>query len=178
MSVRGSNEWGSEVYGEPCRQCGFSWRGDPAEVRAAVAGLPERLGAALEAATGGERHPTLAWSVTAYVAHVGDNLRIWAEHLAGVARGQPGPVAGYDENALAAARAYGELSLPGVLWSLERSVRDWLDAIDQAPTDLVVDHAERGDLTLDDVVRTTGHDALHHEWDIERSLTAARSARC
>lgn len=31
-------------------------------------------------------------------------------------------------------------------------------------------HSERGEIALDDVVRSNVHDAAHHEWDIKRSL--------
>jgi hypothetical protein len=135
-----------------------------------VAGLPERLGVLLSGASGEERHPALGWSVTGYVAHVGDNLRIWAERLAQVTRGGSAVVAGYDENALARARVYDALGLAGTLWTLERSTRDWLAAVDLAAPDLTMDHAERGVIGLEDLIKTSAHDALHHEWDIERSL--------
>jgi hypothetical protein len=79
-------------------------------------------------------------------------------------------VASYDENALGAARAYDAISLPGALWGLERSTRDWLDAVQMAPLDLAMIHPERGTITLDDIIRNNAHDAAHHAWDIERSL--------
>lgn len=86
--------------------------------------------------------------------------------------GAPVEVARYDENALAAARAYEHISLPGALWTLERSARDWLEAVEMAPSDLVMTHPDRGTVGLDDVVRNNAHDVAHHEWDIERTLTA------
>lgn len=164
--------WGRDTYGDPCRECGFPWSAAPSDVRARVAGLPPRLDEALADAHGDERHPALAWSVTGYVAHVGDNLRIWAERLAGITLGGPTAVSSYDENALARARAYETVSLPGALWTLRRSVRDWLEAIDLAPPDLAMDHPEFGVVRLDDFIRLNAHDALHHEWDIGRSLRA------
>ena len=75
------------------------------------------------------------------------------------------------DNQLAVARNYESLSLPGTLWTLERSVRDWLDAIRLAPSDLEMVHPERGTIRRDDVIRNNAHDAAHHVWDIERSLT-------
>jgi len=164
------SEWGRETYGDPCRECGFSWSVATSDARTMVAGLPERLALLLSDASGDERHPDLGWSVTGYVAHVGDNLRIWAERLAGITRGGSAVVASYDENALAHVRAYDALALPGALWTLERSTQDWLTAVGLAAPDLVMVHSDRGAIGLDEVVRTTAHDALHHEWDIERSL--------
>lgn len=165
------SDWGPATYGDPCRECGFSWTVATSDAQAGVAGLAGRLAVLLADASGDERHPDLGWSVTGYVAHVGDNLRIWAERLAGIARGGTTAVGSYDENALARARGYDALSLPGALWTLERSCQDWLAAIGLAASDSTMVHPERGVIGLDDVVRTTAHDALHHEWDIERSLT-------
>ena len=164
------SEWGRRAYGERCRECGYTWNIEATDAEMLVAGVPARLSNLLNGATGDERHPTLAWSVTAYVAHIGDNLRIWAERLAGIASGGPSAIVSYDDNKLAAARNYDALSLPGVLWTLERSARDWLDAVRLAPPDLEMIHPERGRISRDDIIRTNAHDAVHHVWDIERSL--------
>jgi hypothetical protein len=164
------SSWGPRTYGDPCGECGFSWSIARSDAEVVVARLPDRLAELLTGASGNERHPELEWSVAGYVAHVGDNLRIWAERVAGITRGGSRNVGGYDENALAHARVYDSLSLPGTLWSLERSVHDWLDAIATAPAGLTMIHAERGELGLGDVVRSNVHDAVHHEWDIKRSL--------
>ena len=164
------SEWGRRTYGEPCRECGFAWSIEATDASMFVAGVPARLSNLLDGATGDERHPTLAWSVASYVAHVGDNLRIWAERLAGIALGGPGAIASYDDNKLAVARNYEALRLAGVLWTLERSPRDWLDAVRMAPAGLEMIHPERGRISRDDIIRNNAHDAAHHLWDIERSL--------
>jgi hypothetical protein len=169
------SEWGRGLYGEPCRECGYSWTIDPADARALVAAVPGRLAESLDAAgaTGRERHPDLTWSVTAYVAHVGDNLRIWAERLAGITAGGSNVVASFDEDELAAVRSYDRLTLPAVRWSLERAARDWSEVVAAAPADLVMVHSERGPIGLAEVVRMTTHDAVHHLWDIDRTLAAS-----
>jgi hypothetical protein len=59
-----------------------------------------------------------------------------------------------------------------LLWTLRRSTRDWLEAVDLAAPDLTMIHPERGVIRLDDFIRTNAHDAQHHEGDIERSLKA------
>lgn len=166
--------WGARTYGQPCRGCGYSWAISAADARAIVAGVPAALVVDLHGASGDERIPGLAWSVTAYVAHVGDNLRIWAERIAGITAGAATGVAGYDENELATARAYDELRLEGVMWSLGHAVRDWLDAVGAAPPDLEIVHPHRGVLTLTDVVRSNAHDAAHHRHDIGRILGGER----
>ncbi len=163
--------WGATVYGQPCRGCGFDWATTSDEARALVAGLPPSYVALLGPATGWERHPDLAWTVAEYVCHVADNLRIWAERLMGVARGGPARVGGYDETALAQARNYPSIPLAAALWSLGRSVTDWLDAVDRADsTGVVLIHPDRGGQTLAEVMASNAHDGVHHRWDIERSL--------
>lgn len=54
-----------------------------------VGSVGDELPAILEGRTGSERHPDLAWSVGAYVCHINDNLRIWAERLVAFALGPP-----------------------------------------------------------------------------------------
>ena len=166
----GMSEWGRQTYGEPCRGCGYTWAIGSGAAQEAVAAVPARLTSLLHGAGGDERHPDLGWTVTGYVAHVGDNLRIWAERLAAITAGGPTLVTPYDEDALAAVRRYDELALAGALWSLRHSVSDWLETIAAAPPTLRMVHPDRGDLPLDEVVRLTSHDAIHHVWDIERSL--------
>jgi hypothetical protein len=141
---------------------------------AAVPGRLDALVAARPGTTGGERHPDLGWTVAGYVAHVGDNLRIWAERLAGITAGGPTAIVAFDEDAMAAVRSYDRLSWPAVRWSLERAVRDWRDALAAAPPDLVMQHSERGAIGLDEITRMTAHDAVHHAWDVERTLAAGR----
>ena len=99
------NEWWIREYGDPCRECGFAWATPPEEAIARVEGLPARLDELLSAGAAGVEVPAgCSWSVTGYVFHVADNLRIFAERLEGVRAGGPTVLVGYDENELAAAR--------------------------------------------------------------------------
>jgi hypothetical protein len=131
---------------------------------------PAAYAEALRYGTGSERHRDLTWSAGAYVCHVGDNLRIWAERLAGVAAGAGTVVATYDQD------LFGGEALRGdrIGWRpvVAGPGRYRLDgAVDQATAaDVVLHHPERGDLTVADVVRSNAHDAFHHGWDIKRSL--------
>ena len=169
-------DWGPSTYGDPCRECGYAWGISVDDAITMVMDLPVTYRGLLEEATGYERHPDLGWSVTEYIAHVADNLRIWAERLGGVAGGARPEVGAYNENELADARNYEAIPLPSALWSLSRSVDDWKEAVglsSRAGTVLV--HPERGEQSLSDVVHSNAHDAFHHRWDIERTLEAARA---
>ena len=157
------HDWGASTYGEPCGQCGFSWTIDTDEAVAMVVGLAARYGSLLEGATGDEQHPRLAWSVSAYVCHVADNLRIWAERLAGIAAGADGHVGAYDESLLGRARHYESIPLVAALWSLTTAVEDWSDVVGRSRrVGPVLVHPERGEQTLADVVVSNAHDAFHH----------------
>jgi hypothetical protein len=108
--------------------------------------------------------------VGSYVCHVSDNLRIWAERLAGSGAGIR-VVAPYDENLLAVGRSYADVPLAAALWSLSRARGDWQAAAAEAPRDgVVLVHRERGEMHLEDVARGIAHDAFHHAWDIRRTL--------
>ncbi len=169
------SEWGASVYGDPCHQCGFSWTTGVGGAVTIISSLPSAYAHLLVGATGDEQHPDLDWSVSDYVCHVGDNLRIWAERLAGIAAGASPVVGGYDENDLARARGYSEIPLQAAQWSLSRSVAGWQQAVGLSRrTGMVLIHPVRGEQSLPDVVLANAHDGFHHQWDIDRSLRSAQ----
>jgi hypothetical protein len=162
--------WGAPLYGEPCRECGFSFTLDLDAAVSLIADLPDSYAALLSGASGAERFPGLGWSAGAYVCHVADNLRIWAERLAGTEGGSV-PIGAYDENLLAEARGYEHIPLAASLWSLRRSVAEWLEVVARYRTSpVILVHPERGELTLHDFALANAHDSFHHRWDIGRSL--------
>ena len=164
-------KWGAALFGDPCRDCGFSWQLDWAANVAVVVSIPARYRELTVGATGRERHPDLGWDVTSYISHVNDNLRNWAERLVGAIETGNVHVSGYDQDALAIARRYDIIELPGALWSLDRSVGAWTEAIKMAHSrDLVLEHSTRGRMTALDVTQGNAHDAFHHAWDLTRIL--------
>ncbi|MEO5723178.1 MAG: hypothetical protein ABIQ39_11300, partial [Ilumatobacteraceae bacterium] len=147
------NEWWIEVYGDPCRECDFNWSQSPTGVVASVEELPSLFDAVLAGTSGRQRHPELSWSAKAYVFHVADNLRIWAERLEGIRSGAPPQVAAYDENHLASVRRYEEMPVEAALWSVRTAAAAWSEAMRAAiQSGTVVDHPERGELTASEVV--------------------------
>lgn len=161
--------WGADLYGDPCRECGFAWRITPDQAVDLVRNIPTTYSRLLEHRTGFERHPDLTWNASAYVSHVTDNLRIWAERLAGARLSRAREVAAYDQDLLAEAKSYNEIDLSGALWSLTDAVNAWLDSVTLArQRDVTLLHASRGIQTVDDVARNNAHDGIHHAWDIQR----------
>ena len=136
-----------------------------------VAGVPARYAGLLAGVDGSQRHPELGWTAGAYVCHVTDNLRIWAERVAGAALAGTRQVPGYDENLLARARGYPLVPLAGALWSLQHAAQDWQEALALGlEREIVLEHAGRGEQRAADVARNNAHDAHHHAWDIRRSV--------
>jgi hypothetical protein len=168
---RPENELWVEAYGDPCRECGFEWSQSAGDAVAAVEGLPERFAGLLAGTSGDEVPAGCTWSAKAYVFHVADNLRVFAERLEGVRAGGPSSLVGYDENELAAARHYEEMALPAALWSVTNAVPLWVGA---ARTALAAGtwytHSEYGELSAAEIVRAPAHDAVHHAWDVERAV--------
>lgn len=163
--------WGAALYGDPCTECGYDWSMSTDDAIRVVASAPVRYTELLSGTDGSQRHPDLVWTAGAYVCHVSDNLRIWAERVAGAALGGGREVCGYDQDLLAQARAYPLVPLAGILWSLKRAARDWQDAIHLGlEQSVVLVHSTRGEQPAADVAHNNAHDAHHHAWDIRRSL--------
>ncbi len=126
------DKWGSPLYGEPCRECGFTWTTGHAELIAVMRRLPGSIEQFASSATGTERLSCLGWNISGYIAHMADNTRIWAERLVGVARGADPHVVPYDPDLLADSRHYDDVALQGAIWSFGVAVESWLSAVDEA----------------------------------------------
>lgn len=176
MVERVENAWWIAEWGDPCRECGFDWAQAPEAAIDAVEALPVRFEAALAGHTGAERAPDARpgqpnWSAKAYVFHVADNLRIFAERLEGVFDGGSTQLAAYDQDELAAARNYEAMSLPSALWSVRTAAAAWVTAARESLVQpYTYQHEERGDLTAAEITRGPAHDALHHLGDVIRAL--------
>jgi uncharacterized damage-inducible protein DinB len=134
-------------------------------------GLPDSIDTLVEGASGTERLPDLGWNVSAYLSHMADNTRIWAERLVAVSRGADAHVVPYDPDLLAESRRYDTVALPGATWSFRIAVENWLGAVEEAAlAGVVIQHSERGDMELFDVVASNAHDAYHHRGDVARIL--------
>jgi hypothetical protein len=170
------NAWWIEEWGNPCRECGFDWAQSPESVITAVEALPDKFDALLAGHTGDETaadaHPgEVIWTAKAYVFHVADNLRIFAERLEGVFAGGPTMLAAYDQDELAAARNYDGMSLQAALWSVRTATDAWASAARESLTrPFTFQHAERGELNSAEITRGPGHDALHHYRDVTRAV--------
>src|SRR5665213_1162189 len=164
--------WGSQLYGNPCRECDFNWELSAMDAVSLVQQIPKLYAARTDGATGKETHPDLTWSVSAYVSHVADNLRIWSERLAGARLSGEPRVTGYDQDLLGVARRYDAINLHAALWSLDWAVQEWSDSIRLAlAAGTELHHSDRGRQSAEDVAMNNAHDAIHHLWDLGRIIT-------
>jgi hypothetical protein len=165
------DSWGEPLYGDPCRECAFQWATGLAPATSLMRDLPDSVDELVTGATGTERLPELAWNVSAYVAHMTDNTRIWAERLISVARGADTHVCPYDPDLLAQARRYNDIGLKGAKWSLRIAVESWLSAVAEADrAGVVIQHSERGVMEVSEIAVSNAHDSYHHCWDLTRLL--------
>jgi hypothetical protein len=165
------DSWGAQLYGDPCRECRFTWATELGEIVALMRDLPDSIDQLVSGATGTERLPDLGWNVSAYIAHMTDNTRIWSERLVAVARCADPHVRPYAPDLLAESRHYNDVALEGAKWSLRLAIESWLVAVEEARSvGVVILHSERGAMELFDVAASNAHDSQHHRWDISRIL--------
>jgi len=108
------------------------------------------------------------WSASMYVWHLVDVLRIGTERLFTLAHDPGRGITCWDENALAEARRYRQLS-PGVgLIVLRSAAQEWAEAASKAPAEAMVRHPEFGDLGAVEIIRRNAHEVHHHLMDINR----------
>ena len=169
--------FGRRTYGQPCRECAFSWDSSVEDAEVLIASLPTTFAALLKGHDGSERFENAPWSATSYIYHVADNLKIWAERLADIGLDGTGNVVAYDQDALAKSRGYDSLPLRAALWTLDRATADWRAARSLAASKFgaVLHHPEMGDQSLDEVVLQVAHDAAHHVFDVRRAIEARSS---
>lgn len=100
-----------------------------------------------------------------YAWHVVDVLRIGSERLLALQLDSLHGIPCWDENLLAEARRYEQLSPIVALAALEVAATQWLATVSETP-DAEVEHPVFGVLRTIDVVRRNAHEVRHHLWDI------------
>jgi hypothetical protein len=108
------------------------------------------------------------WSACMYVWHLVDLLRISSERLLTLIHDPASGITGFDENMLAEARRYQQLSPAVGLIGLRMAAREWAEVVINAPTDASVTHAELGEMGALEIIRRTAHEVHHHVMDIDR----------
>jgi hypothetical protein len=151
-----------------CAECGFDW----AVTREDAIDLVSQVAAAAAAAVDRIQEPTQRtggrWSASMYVWHLVDVLRIGTERLFTLTHDPGLGIACWDENALAEARRYRQLSPSVGLIILRSAARDWAEAASTAPAEATVRHPQFGNLGALEIIRRNAHEVHHHLMDINR----------
>lgn len=153
-----------------CAECGFSWLSDPANAMAAIERGPGRFETLLAGVAGTTAPTPGVWSPSAYVWHVSDLVRAWAERLHSLAVDPSAAWAGFDPDELARARHYDALPQVSGPWAVARSVDALQVSLRHVDSDTAFLHPEWGRGTVTDALRWVAHEAVHHELDVRRGL--------
>jgi hypothetical protein len=113
------------------------------------------------------------WSPSAYVWHVGDVTRAWAERLHTLAHSPGERWAGFDPDVLASARNYADLPAVTAPWALGVAVDALMGVLDGLAPETHFDHPEWGEGSVLDALRWVAHEAVHHQVDVARGLGRA-----
>jgi hypothetical protein len=152
-----------------CPECGFDWDvtdfddlvGQCVQGAAVFGEALSRIDPSAPVAPG-------LWSASRYVWHTVDVLRFGTERLWTLSADHEFGVPSWDENIIAEARAYDDLSPVVGLIGLIAAVQSWRTAALEAPHDVSTPHPEAGDICAFDIVQRNAHEVCHHLWDIRR----------
>lgn len=152
-----------------CAECGFDWQLARQDAIDLVAQVPDAAAVAITGMHYPERRPGEAWSPSMYVWHLVDVLRIGTERLLTLAHDPGRGITCWDENALAEARRYQQLSPAVGVMVLRPAAHAWVAAAAAAPGDVQVRHPQFGALGAVEIIRRNAHEVHHHLMDINRA---------
>lgn len=153
-----------------CAGCGFDWNIDRPAATGLVAHAPQNAATALACINDPTERRDERWSAAMYVWHLVDVLRIGAERLLTLSHDPGRGIACWDENALAEARRYQQLSPVVGLTVLRSAAKEWAETAKSAPGDVEVGHPRFGSLGALEIIRRNAHEVQHHLLDINRYL--------
>jgi hypothetical protein len=153
-----------------CAECGFSWLTEAEPALDVVERAPERFAELLAGADGTVAPAPGVWSPSAYVWHVSDLVRAWAERLHSLASDPQAAWAGFDPDELAQARHYDALPQVSGPWAVARSVDALRQSLGSLASETGFTHPEWGSGTVADALRWLAHEAVHHDLDVRRGL--------
>jgi hypothetical protein len=156
-----------------CAECDFDWTTSGEGCLDHVTGGADRFGALLRDREGTHAPGMAQWSPSAYVWHVGDVTRAWAERLHGLGVDPEVRWAGFDPDELARARRYAALPQATAPWALARSAEALVRALEPLGFATGFLHPEWGEGAVADALRWVAHESVHHELDVRRGLGLA-----
>lgn len=140
---------------------------DPVDAREAIARAPDRYIELLADRDGMAPAADGGWNATAYVWHLTDLARSWAERWVQV-RTDPGSLlVGWDPDELAEARGYRALPTAPATWAMRDAVSAFLGRCDEVDLGASFEHGDWGRGSVADGIRWLGHEFTHHQLDVD-----------
>ena len=152
--------------GDACGGCGYRWDTPPETALGLVADAPARYAALLAGRDGMAAPDDGGWNATAYVWHLVDLARSWAERWAQIEAAPGSRLVGWDPDVLAEARGYRRLATAAALWALPEAVDAFVRATRRVGLDARFDHADWGAGCVADAVVWLAHEFTHHQLDV------------
>ena len=158
------------VYGDDppsvCEACGFDWAIDPADALAVIASSPHRFEAALAGRDGMVSQVDGSWNASAYLWHLTDLARSWAERWVQISDAPGSLLVGWDPDELAEVRGYRSLPTAAGLWALRAAVETLVEVTATVTFNTPFEHGDWGMGDVGDGLRWLGHEFHHHEADV------------
>jgi hypothetical protein len=149
-----------------CAECGFGWDIARDSAIDLVAQVPDAAAAAFALIQEPAQRTGDRWSASMYLWHLVDVLRIGTERLLTLTHDPDRGIICWDENALAEARRYQQLSPAVGLVLLRSATREWASVASRAPSETLINHPQFGTLGAVEIIRRDAHEVRHHLMDI------------
>lgn len=159
--------------GEPpgkCPQCGYSWMTTFSTACDLIESSPPRFDAAFDGRDGMARPTDGSWNATAYVWHLTDLSRSWAERWVQISLNPGSRLVGWDPDELAEVRGYRSLPTESGLWALRGAANDLMTATKAAGPSAEFLHGDWGTGTVCNAIVWIGHEFYHHELDVRERV--------
>jgi hypothetical protein len=151
-----------------CAECGFDWQITRQNAIELVAQAPDGAAAAITGIKDPARRSGERWSASMYLWHLVDVLRIGTERLLTLTHDPDRGITCWDENSLAEARHYQQLSPAVGLIVLRSAAQTWTATAAVAASDVQVRHPQSGSFGAVEIIRRNAHEVHHHLMDINR----------
>jgi hypothetical protein len=149
-----------------CPACGFDWSIDAEDALIVIVSSPNRFEAALAGRDGMKSQADGSWNATAYLWHLTDLTRSWAERWVQISDMPGSQLVGWDPDELAEVRGYRSLPTSAGLWALRSAVEAFAEATATVTFDTSFEHGDWGEGNVADGLRWLGHEFHHHEKDV------------
>ena len=150
-----------------CPICGWNWSVICADALEAIASAPVRYAELLAGRDGMAQAADGGWNATAYLWHLTDLARSWAERWVQV-RAMPGSLlVGWDPDVLAEARNYRALPTAAADWAIRDAVASFVAQCNRVDLGATFEHGDWGQGSVADGIRWLGHEFVHHQLDVD-----------